>query len=285
MHISNQILVARNISGIGNKDCPTCLNKEKVMQFLNLDLSLQESVIHKWRLNGTFKKYFYNMIPIGGLVKDESCWEPVYHGLECANRVSKKYPHIKLALFFHDMDLISMKNTKWAHHSSAAATHARYMMKKLGFSTKEIQKVEALIRFHHSHLSKDMRSFRKVCMLGKEIDPDFNYKDFIRFKLADIDHPKQFKIPLSVLKSTLKYMKTHKPVYTRKDLDIDVTYDIVCAPQPYTDRDIGVILKRLMNYIAYHGYEHNDRYELKGEIADYLLKKYGSEDSRVCYEV
>lgn len=281
MLITNELKIMTRISGIGNKDCPTSLNKDKLLQFLNLQPSLQDMVLHKWRLNGTFHKYFGFMEPIKCFYNREENWGPVYHGIESANRVSKKYPHIKLALFFHDMDLITMKKTKWANHSKAAATHARYMMQKLGFSNAEIWKVEALIRFHHYHLSKDMRSFRKLCMEAFAVDPDFDYKDFIRFKLADIDHPKQFKLSKSLLKKTLRYMRDNDPVYTRLDLDIDVIYDIKLSSLPHTDRDIGVVLNRLMNYIAYHGYEHNNKSELMFEVANYLNKKYGSNDSRV----
>lgn len=148
------------------------------------------------------------------------------HNILAADAIKKKDPVLKLALLLHDVAKVKTKEldpeTQDYHflgHETVGADMARKIMRRLKFSSDQIDKVDNIIRHHMYYFTEDTKdkTIKKFMAL-----PEF--RNILRARLADRKANLAKKgIPYSFKKLVrkIRIIQTTKQPVTVKDLAIN----------------------------------------------------------------
>jgi len=213
---------------------------------------------------GALQYIFPSMVPCAAHVHGKHHREDIFtHLMICGDQISPSKPLVRLAGYLHDMGkpISHTKDGKFIGHELESADLANKELRKLRFSTEEVEKVVNLI-LCHMHPVKDAskKSIRKL--LAKLTECEVDFRDFVRLRIAD-RKANLAKPDLKFSDVLSLYRKFHeainvKPVFSIKSLAVngkDVMDVMHIAPGP----EIGRYLKQLFEYVLEMGPEYNDR--------------------------
>ena len=224
------------------------------------------------------------------------------HCLNTANKVSPRFPLIRLAALYHDASY-SLEDGKMKHKDARdeALESAWQMMRHFEFSQAHIKFVRALIRVHDYNListnakrdpkqNQPLRQWRKALIDANAVSRDVNWRSILRLALADCDG-KQAWWRKWLARPIIRYFRQHELmgdiVYSRADLAIS-TEEIFNVCPELDPRRLTEVYDHLLNHVALNGYEYNNRAELVMETVAYIRGKQTDGDildSRVHLEV
>ena len=180
----------------------------------------------------------------------------------------------RLAAFFHDIGkprtykeeyVNGQPRGHFPNHAEMSATMCRDIMKRLKFSTEEIEHVTYLVRIHSVKLLNDKRY---IAHLLKDC-PDVNW--FLEFlDLRQSDRQDHVNIDWSTVPSISDIKNLYYQILDDKvplsvsDLDID-GHDIMSLG--YKGKDIGIILNKLLDKVIDESID-NDRTALLSAVRD-----------------
>lgn len=216
------------------------------------------------------------------------------HCMETANKVSNRFPLIRLAALYHDTSCYLEKgkmNSKWARNE--AIENADQMLRHFEFSEHQRKYVRALIHVHNYNLlplkyEQPLRQWRKAIIDARRICPTIGWKDILRLVMADCDTKKIWKRKW-LARSIIRYFNQQEIlgtiVYSRHDLDIS-TDDIFNVCPEIDNRRLTEVYNHLLRHVAFNGYDYNNKPELIMETVAYIRGKQEKGDildSRVLY--
>ena len=196
------------------------------------------------------------------------------HLMICGDHLPPSKPLVRLAGYLHDVGKPTSHTTdgKFIGHELESADIANKELRKLRFSTQEVEKIVSLILCHmHPIQDKSHRkggwiegkAIRKL--LAKLNENAVTFQDFLRLRVADrkanLAKP---DMTLNDLREIYKrfHVAIHtKPAFSVKDLAIngkDVMAVLHISPGP----EIGRYLKSVFEYVLEHGPETNEREHL-----------------------
>ena len=194
------------------------------------------------------------------------------HCMLAGDHISTKYPILKLTGYLHDVGKPeSFKDGKFINHEVIGRNLLRDELKKLTFSTKEIDTICGLVRSHMNAIMEMKpkgirRLLRKLDKRGVELN------DFIRLRMADraaniarenfsmSEWKEMYRKLTTEYKQELPF-NTHDLNYSGGEIIKD--FDLKPGPQ------ISNIQKYLLDKVIDIGDQINNRFDLK-----YLVKCY-----------
>ena len=209
------------------------------------------------------------------------------HCLKTANKVSPRHPLVRLAAMYHDTSVFL--GDRCFRHKRAreeARENVEQVLLHFEFSLSDRKFVDALIAVHDynllstniknfNHLKQPLRQWRKALMNARAISPTVEWRDVLRLVVADCDGKNAWwrKWLIRPIVRYFKQMDTEGAiVYSRNDLAVSAL-DILFACPELDKRYFKEIFAHLMNYVAFHGYEVNNKSELVMEAVAYIRGK------------
>ena len=223
------------------------------------------------------------------------------HCLKTANKISNRFPLIRLAALYHDASFY-LEGGKMRHKEARndAGTNAWQLMRHFEFGQAQRKFVWALICVHNYNLlstnvkrdpkrNQPLRQWRKALMDARSISKDVDWRDILRLVLADCDgKPAWWRKWLA--RPIVKYFTREELlgaiVYSRADLAI-TTDDIFRVCPEVDNRLLNEVYQHLLDHVAFNGYEYNDKAELVMETVSYIRGKQENKDildSRVIFK-
>ncbi|MBF0200960.1 MAG: CCA tRNA nucleotidyltransferase [Desulfamplus sp.] len=204
------------------------------------------------------------------------------HCLLTGDALSPGRPLLRLAGYLHDAgkyDAAEIKDGGLTFIDHEKMTHAVVRdLEKLGFSTRDVRRINGLIKTHMRPLKADStpKAVRRLISFLKE--HNITWKEFMRMRIADKSanlakspyNPGDIK--LRVLKIHGELNKTSKNAFTLKDLALtgrDVM-EILSIPQ---GRAVGKAMQDMFDMVMENP-EMNSREKLKGHLTTHWKGKY-----------
>lgn len=224
------------------------------------------------------------------------------HCLKTANKVSPRFPLIRLAALYHDVAYVFEDgNLRHKLARDDAKEAADQMMRYFEFSEANRKFVKALIHVHNynllstniknfNHLKQPLRQWRKALIDANRICGDVGWRSILRLVIADCDGKNAWWRKWLVKPIILYFKRCEMEgsiVYSRNDLAVSAL-DILFACPELDKRYFKEIFDHLMNYVAFHGYEVNNKSELVMEAVSYIRGKQAKKDildSRIHFEM
>ena len=189
----------------------------------------------------------------------------------CGDHISPKRPLLRLAGYLHDAGkpVSHTADGKFIGHELESANIANAELRKLRFSTDEVEKVVSLILCHMLSIHDKSRTvvgkkaFRRF--LAKLSEHEVSFDDFVRLRIADRKaNLAKDDFSLREIRGICKQYFTiinEKPAFSVRDLAInglDVKETLHIAPGP----EIGRYLRSLFEFVLERGPEANTRERL-----------------------
>lgn len=209
------------------------------------------------------------------------------HCLKTANKISPRFPLLRLVALYHDCAYVleeGRPSCKEARNYAKESTDQ--MLMHFEFSESDRKYAAALIHVHNynllstnvknaNHLKQPLRQWRKALMDARKISSTVEWRDVLRLVVADCDGKNAWWRKWLV-RPIVRYFKQQDAegniVYSRNDLAVSAL-DILFACPELDKRYFKEIFDHLLNYVAFHGYDVNNKTELVMEAVAYIRGK------------
>ncbi len=186
------------------------------------------------------------------------------HAMLVGDSISTKNPLLKLAGYLHDIgkpaSFDSEEKTFYLHHKFGQDI-VKHDLSKLKFSTKEIDFISSVVRLHMLQSPKKNRTVRRI--LKKFVDYNVDYRDWLRLFIADrSSNLKKSPYTISEIKNIIsQFINFKNNVYETIKLPVD-GLDVMELLQISQGKEVGNVLKNLLNYVIQEGDAVNNRQHL-----------------------
>ncbi|MCK9596511.1 CCA tRNA nucleotidyltransferase [Candidatus Pacearchaeota archaeon] len=198
------------------------------------------------------------------------------HMMLTGDSITTKNPLLKLAGYLHDIgkpqSFDHIKKTFYSHHRFGEEIVIGNLI-DLKFSNNEIEYIATIIRTHMMQTPKNHKHIRRT--IKRFVDRKVDYRDWLRIKIADrngrISNKSSYAI--SELKSILRNFINFKDnIYEVIKLPVNGN-DVMNILHLEQSKEVGNVLKNLLDYVIEHGDIVNNR--------DHLLEKITKEGSKL----
>ncbi|MFA5025645.1 MAG: CCA tRNA nucleotidyltransferase [Candidatus Shapirobacteria bacterium] len=195
----------------------------------------------------------------GGKYHGETVFE---HNMLTGDHISPKYKLLKLAAYLHDVGKpISFKDDHFLEHEDIGAEIVRRELFALRFSKNEIEYVTSIIKVHMNLVANlTPRASRRL--LKRLADTEISFYDFLRMKMADrAGNLAKENRPFSHLVALVKKFKKVNAPSKVTQLALN-GHDIQNLLGVGPGREVGRVLKTLLEFVLENGEEFNNREKL-----------------------
>jgi tRNA nucleotidyltransferase (CCA-adding enzyme) len=227
---------------------------------------------------GALQYIFPSLVPCAAHIHGKHHREDVFtHCMICGDHISPKRPLLRLAGYLHDAGkpVSHTADGKFIGHELESANLANAELRKLRFSTDEVEKVVNLILCHMLSIHDKTRTvvgkkaFRRF--LAKLNEHEVSFDDFVRLRVADrkanlAKDDFTFREIRGIRRQYITVIND-KPAFSVRDLAIDgkdVKDTLHISPGP----EIGRYLRSLFEFVLEHGPEVNNREDLLWKLQD-----------------
>ena len=198
------------------------------------------------------------------------------HILAAGDNISPRFPLLRLAGFLHDIgkpDAFNPEDGSFIGHEFIGARLAESRLKKLRFSTAEVNKVRGLVRSHmYTCANASPRARRRL--VSRLAEKNVDRRDFLRLKLADrkanMTKGDNMIGPIRQLLIGAGIRGVEEPPMTVKSLALsggEIIETLDMPPGP----NVGKLQRVLLELVLEFGQEYNTKPVLK-EYAKYNLQ-------------
>ena len=198
------------------------------------------------------------------------------HLMMVGDKISCRYPLLKLAGYLHDIGKLFTKIPKedkyvYYNHEEVSIDLIEEELKELKFSSDDIKYICNAVSVHMINFPSDSKkAFRRV--LKKLFDRGLVYKDFVRLRLADYSGRRGIhdSTPLSDFKKGLYDIKNCETTVIKNPRDLAINgFDIMKLLNLKPSKEVGNIINKLMDLVIDNPEVNNKEYltnYIKGEI-------------------
>jgi len=202
----------------------------------------------------------------------ENVWD---HCMFVGDAISTNDPILKLTGYLHDCgkpETFDSETKQFLRHEIAGKILTKTELDKLKFSSKEVERVSALVRSHmYSTLKMSPKAIRKL--LKKFNERNVNVEDFMRLRMAD-RKGNIGRAPFKLFEWITMYKQFIDPVnietpFSAHDLALSggqIINEFELEPGP----QISKIQKLLLDYVIENGSESNDESVLRSYVNEVI---------------